>query len=180
MRPRTIKFVSAGNVDKKSSQKVKKTSRSIPSLLECAHDWKVQFDFTKIPVPFPAHICATDSRPDIVIYSDSFKTVILVELTCPAEENIADARFRKSIRYADLKDQIKESGWTCYLKTIEVGARGLAAASVPRLLRLLGFSNSSSRDLTRKLSLACARCSLALYQCHRTKHWSWRTLVKVE
>ena len=85
--------------------------------------------------PSRAHICATDIRPDIVI-TDSFGTVILVELTCPAEENIADARFRKSIRYADLKDQIKESGWTCHLKTIEVDTGGLAAASVPCLLRL--------------------------------------------
>ena len=178
---KTIDFVSSANLEGKNRSKEARTKQKhTSSLLGSASDWKLQIDFTKSPVPFPAHICATDRRPDIVIYSDSFKTAILIELTCPAEENIADAHFRKSVKYAELKDQIKDSGWSCHLKTIEVGARGLASASVPRTLRSLGFSNAASRNLTQKMSLACARCSLALYQCHKTEHWSWRSLVKVE
>ena len=173
---RKILFVSsARKVDKKRS----KVKLSPVSLLGTAPDWKLQIDFTTSPTPFPAHICATDQRPDIVLYSDSTRTVILIELTCPAEENIADARFRKTIKYTELKDQIVDCGWSCHLKTIEVGVRGLVSASVPRALRSLGFSNAATRDLSRKVSLACARCSLAIYQCHRTKHWTWRSLVKI-
>ena len=51
-------------------------------------------DFTKEPIPFPVHICVTEKRPHIVFFSDTLKKVILVELTCPAEENIADARLQ--------------------------------------------------------------------------------------
>ena len=68
-----------------------------------------------------------------MLYSDGLKTVILVKLTCPAEENIADARLRKEIKYTPLKTQITGNAWTCHLYTIEVGARGFVSSSVPHL-----------------------------------------------
>ena len=55
-------------------------------------------------------------------------TVILMKLTCPAEENIRDAQLRKEVKYTPLKNQIKDNDWKCHLWTIEVGVRGFAAA----------------------------------------------------
>ena len=37
---------------------------------------------------FPPHIAFTELRPDITIFSNKLKRVILIELTCPCEENM--------------------------------------------------------------------------------------------
>ena len=152
---------------------------SSSSILDTATDWKMQIDFTKESVPFPVHICVTEQRPDIVLFSDSLKKVILVELTCPAEENIADARLRKKIKYTPLKYQITDNDWECHHYTIEVGAREFVSDSVPRLLRRLGSTNSSIRDLTRKISRSVSRCSFAIYRSYRVHEWRWTSLVKI-
>lgn len=149
-------------------------------LLRTASDWKMQVDFTKYPVNFPVHICVTDSRPDIVIYSDNLRTVILIELTCPAEENIADARLRKRTKYTPLKDQIEDNKWSCHLMTIEVGARGLVSGSIPRALRRLGFCNSEIRSVVRNVSISAARCSFAIYRSSTVRTWSWNPLVIID
>ena len=147
--------------------------KSGPPLLGPATDWKIQIDYTKNPVPFPVHICVTDQRPDIVLYSDGLQTVILVELTCPAEENVADARLRKSVKYTPLKQQIVDNGWKCHLWTIEVGARGLVSGSVRRCLQRLGFKNTVTRSLIRNVSVCVSRCSFAIYKSYKVQKWKW-------
>ena len=62
------------------------------SLLGSASDWKLLVDFRHKPYLFPPHIFATTERPDILICSNSLRVVIFGELTCPAEEGIAEAR----------------------------------------------------------------------------------------
>ena len=59
-------------------------------------------DFRHKPYLFPPHIFATTERPDILIYS--LRVVIFGELTCPAEEGIAEASLYKQSRYADTVD----------------------------------------------------------------------------
>jgi len=176
----SIKFVRPGEVLQKKNRPKTKSPLIRSFLLGQSSDWKLQIDYTKNTAPFPVHICVTEKRPDIVLYSDSSKTVILVELTCPAEENIADARLRKEIKYSDLRDQIQDNGWSCHLLTIEVGARGFVSSSVLRFFRKIGFSNVATRQLGRKVSLCAARCSFAIYRCHRTKKWKWGSLVKID
>ena len=176
--PRFIEFRTACD-QKKSVQRRPKVVKSGSPLLGPATDWKIQIDYTKKPVPFPVHICVTDQRPDIVLYSDSLQTVILVELTCPAEENIADARLRKSVKYTPLKQQIVDNGWKCHLWTIEVGARGLVAGSVRRCLQRLGFKNTVARSLIRNVSVCVSRCSFAIYKSYRVQKWTWTSLVRI-
>ena len=47
-------------------------------MLGSAFDWKLQIDYTQNPVPCPVHNCVMNKRPDIVIYSDSLKVIILI------------------------------------------------------------------------------------------------------
>nr|XP_054769560.1 uncharacterized protein LOC129277399 [Lytechinus pictus] len=61
-------------------------------------DWKVVWDEDKIPMAFPPEIVTTSSRPDIIIYSPSIKVGIVVELTVPAGENMAQANLRKKCK----------------------------------------------------------------------------------
>ena len=95
----------------------------------------VDFDHRKIT--FPPFIVATDLRLDIVLWSALSRTVILLELTCPAEEGIAAAQIRKQSRYQDLLDEINATKtWKARLLTLEVGARGLVGSSTYHAFRV--------------------------------------------
>ena len=71
-------------------------------LLNGASDWKVSADL-KTSLQFPVHIIQTEKRPDIVAWSDSKKSVLLIELTVPWEENREEAHERKKNRYGTLR-----------------------------------------------------------------------------
>ena len=58
------------------------------TLLSGSTDWCLLVDFAH-------HNSATSERPDIVIWSVALKKVIMIELTCPAEEGIEAVRERK-------------------------------------------------------------------------------------
>ena len=59
-------------------------------LLNGASDWKVSADL-KTSLQFLVHIIQTEKQPDIVVWSDSKKTVFLIELTVSWEENWEEA-----------------------------------------------------------------------------------------
>ena len=50
---------------------------------------------------FPSHICSTDLRPDLVVWSDQQHLLFLVELTVCFECGFDDARRRKDNRYRE-------------------------------------------------------------------------------
>ena len=81
-------------------------------------------DFDQRKITFPPFIVATNLRPDVVLWSALSRTVILLELTCPAEEGIAAAQIRKQSKYQDLLNEINATKtWKARLLTLEVGAR---------------------------------------------------------
>ena len=128
-------FVRAGQ-----SKKIPTTSPR-RGLLDYANDWKIQVDFTNKNVVFPPSICSTDQRPDVVLWSRLSRVVILLELTCPAEEGIPAAEVRKTCRYEDLVRQINEKNtWKAQLFTLEVGARGLVSSKTFHAFRRLGLT----------------------------------------
>ena len=54
-------------------------------------------------VAFPPEIVETDKRPDITIYSNVTKNVIIIELTVsPIGGNLANANAMKKCKYEDL------------------------------------------------------------------------------
>ena len=44
----------------------------------------------------------TNLRSDTVLVSQQSKTLVVIEMTVPREENCEEARERKSLKYADL------------------------------------------------------------------------------
>ena len=70
-------------------------------LLNGGSDWNVSVDL-KTSLQFPVDIIQTEKRSDIVAWSDSKKSVFLVELTLPWEENREEAHDRKKNRYETL------------------------------------------------------------------------------
>ena len=95
----------------------------------------MEVDYDDNHYVFPPEIYSSNERPDIVIWSAVLRKVILIELTCPAEEGILPAQARKEAKYNDdLVPGISGQEWTSVLMTIEVGVRGYVATSVRRCL----------------------------------------------
>ena len=142
-------------------------------LLEVANDWALLSDYDNKKTIFPPAIFPTNERPDIVLWSRMSRNVILIELTCCAEEGIKAAEFRKQCRYFDLLNSINSSKtWTATLLTIEVGARGLVAGSTFRAFVKIGFPSREANVLCKTLSSVVARCSYAIYLAHNSQEWS--------
>ena len=51
----------------------------------------------------PVHITQTEKQPDIVAWSNSKKSVLVIELTVPWEEKREEAHERKKNRYETLR-----------------------------------------------------------------------------
>ena len=93
---------------------VRKQKNSNMKLLNGASDWKVSADL-KTSLQFPVHIIQTEKQTDIVTWSDSKKSVILIELTVPWEENRKEAHEQKKNRYETLRTDCVEKGWICHV-----------------------------------------------------------------
>ncbi|KAI8522085.1 hypothetical protein Bbelb_018390 [Branchiostoma belcheri] len=101
-------------------------------------EWEMAVDLDKRLV-FPRNICETTLRPDIVLWSSVQKTVLVIELTIPWEENIQAAYERKKLKYQELVQQCAENGWRSLLYPVEVGCRGFVGTSLTRLCRDLSI-----------------------------------------
>ena len=165
-RPTLIQFVKAGH----QTISVKKPNQS--SLLSYANDWKLLVDLPDCNFVFPPEIYATAERPNIVIWSAKSKRVILIELTCPAEEGIEAAQVRKQARYLPLMNNIAIiSSWKPLLFTLEVGVRGFIATSTQQVFQKLGLPRDDVSRLLKKLSATVAKCSHTIFLAANSKSW---------
>ena len=94
---------------------------------------------------FPDHIVTTKLRPDVVIHSDMNKQIIILELTCPWEENIAVAHERKSGKYQELIESCQNKGWTTISFAIEIGVRGFLNRRICSALSQLGITGANKK-----------------------------------
>ena len=131
-------------------------------------------DFDRNKIFYPPEICATSQRPDIVIWSAKFECFLNIELTCPAEEGIEPAQLCKEVRYFDLKCAAKGRQWASKVMTIEVGARGFIARTLPRLLKSLGRGLGHISMDTKNTSNIVARCFPAIYLARDCIGWDMK------
>ena len=172
-RPILSSFVKAGE-----SKAVPKEDKRC--LLDGAADWRLLVDFESESIVFPPEIYSTPERPDIVIWSRQRKSVIMIELTCPAEEGIRDAQARKESRYTLLRERIAQQGWSPCLLTIEAGARGYVARSFSACLVKLGFPSRAARSACKQVSAVVQRCSFAIYLARASKKWAHGDLLQLK
>ena len=164
--PLAQSFVRAGQPGKAAPKR-----RRRPRLLDGASDWETLVDYHSSPYVFPPEIFSTSLRPDIVIWSKAERRALLVELSCPSEENIEIANLRKGIKYASLADECRRCGWTVHVLPVEVGARGFVGKSVLGCLKQLGVSPRRTQKTVRLLSSVAARCSYTLYLASSNPDW---------
>ena len=96
---------------------------------------------------FPLDIAYRKLRPDITIYSNSAKKMILIELTCPCKENMEKWHDHKINKYLPLKSVIHFRAWEVDLYVIEVGPRLLCCRFLLRFFQSLGFNNILGKKL---------------------------------
>ena len=125
------------------------------------------------------HVAVSALRPDILLFSRSAKKVIIIELTCPCEENMRQWHEEKSQKYYPLCCSIRSNGWSVYFYAIEVGARGFCAESVRSCLHSLGFNNRLCSKTLQTLSSVSLRSSFEILLCGNSKCWSLSHLVSM-
>ena len=121
---------------------------------------------------FPGHIAITSLRPDLIVFSNSVKRIIVIELTCPCEENMESWHSIKLSKYLPLVDVIRRSGWSVDLFAIEVGARGYCSRSVPLCLKKLGFTNKEAFLVSRQLSDTSMKASFCIWLSRDSPVWN--------
>ena len=84
---------------------------------------------------FPPILATTDLRPDLVVFSEEKRDVILIELTIPFEINFMKAQQRKKDKYHEVTREVEANGSNVDLITLEVGSQGFVCPDGFRLLR---------------------------------------------
>ncbi|XP_076155592.1 uncharacterized protein LOC143138965 [Alosa pseudoharengus] len=159
----SMQFVRAG--EKPSSVK-----RARTNILLGAQGWEMSVDLGK-KLTFPS-IVQTTLRPDVVIWSEQAKKIILVELTVPWEEGCEEAHERKSLKYQDLIMDCKDKGWQAWLFPVEVGCRGFPAKSMWSVLTALGISGKERKTAVRRIGEAAERASCWVW--FKREEGGWR------
>ena len=145
----SIAFVKAGTAPDKTRMSRKDGHKY---LLSKANDWKLLVDLPGTNYVFPPEIYSTAERPDILIWSVQLHEVLLVELTCPAEEGIKAAQVRKEGRYLPLLDNItRNTSWKPKLLTVEVGVRGFVSNNSCQAFLRLGCQGRRYRHSAKSL-----------------------------
>ena len=150
-----------------------KDTRVKASILGKAKDWKLQVDIKKKLV-FPQDVVATNLRPDLLLHSDSTRSLLIVELTVPWEERLQVAHERKRLKYQDLVDNARRNGWNTTLFAIEVGTRGFPSASLQKFLSALGLQPRTSKRALKSVA-AVAESSSRWLWIRRGEPWSAST-----
>ena len=166
-RPLSFNFV------KKGTHVNKRKPKPEAGILLLANDWTLLIDIGNSLV-FPVFIAITTSRPDVVIFSKSLKTVILIELTSPCEENFQDRHSDKVIKYSSLCNKIRSNGWNVHFFAIEIGARGYCAQNVFSCFRRLGFKKKATREILKDLSFASLTASFVIWLSRDGNSWDSR------
>jgi hypothetical protein len=165
-KPILMHFVSAGHQTVSSKRSTKF------SLLSGSDDWKLIVDLPNSNYIFPPEIYSTAERPDIVIWSAKTKRVLLLELTCPAEEGIEAAKTRKQAKYQMLMENISNnSNWKPLLFTLEIGVRGFIAVSTQQVFLKLGLQRQNISTLLKRLSATAAKCLHAILLAANSECW---------
>ena len=165
-----IRFVKAGKY-------VPKTKPPMPTgLLHLAEDWILLSDLNGSYI-FPGHIAISSLRPDIIIYSNSLRRVILIELTSPSEENMETWHSIKLSKYMCLVHMIEANGWCVDLFAIEVGARGYCSRTVTCCLKKLGYPNKKAFATAKTLGQTSMKASFCIWLARESKQWSQELLT---
>ena len=123
----------------------------------------------------PPHVLVTALKPDIFIFSDRTREVIVFELTCPWDSNINRSHTYKSEKYAPLIADLSHSFIVSFF-SIEVSARGqISKENRSRLKCFLHkcciYPREIPKFLIRISSKAALLSSYSIFAARREPSW---------
>ena len=126
---------------------------------------------------FPSEIAVVSgegSCPDGVVWSMETKTVIILELTSPWEENFDKRHKQKMRKYNQLVVDLvqgKYNGikWNAQLLCVEIGARGALHECVGYMCSTFGMSKKIRKTLRNAMQDAAIQCSHFIFLCRYHK-----------
>ena len=132
--------------------------------------WKMGADLDS-SLLFP--IVSTSQRPDIIVWSDDTRRVILLELTVPWEENFGDSDDREEKRHEELVDAYREGGWSRpEYYHVAVGCRGYVSRDLVNNVRgRFGLPVKELKTLTAALQQAAEKVSYFIWLRRDHKVW---------
>ena len=120
---------------------------------------------------FPPEIVTTSRRPDITIYSPSEKQGIIIELVVPAEENLAQANYRKKLKYEHLIQEGQSAGWQLKYFPVEVRSRGFTNNTLRTCFKFFGLRNKETRKALDSVARTALRATYTLWLTRNTKQF---------
>jgi hypothetical protein len=139
------------------------------NLLQKANDWEFLMDEEHKQIVFPPQITETAKRPDITIFSERTKSVIIIELTVPMEENLSNAYARKKCKYQELVAECENRGWSTNYFPVEVGSRGFYNTSLSKCISALGVPTGKRKIIMDTASKTALRASYIIWLCRYNK-----------
>ena len=99
----------------------------------------------------------------MVLFSRSSKTIVLLELTVPPEDNVHLAHDRKTSKYSALVTACEENGFKTHMFALEVGCLGYCPHSFLHCFEALGLPKSAARQIRSEASKTALRSSYVLF-----------------
>ena len=107
------------------------------------------------------------------------KKCVVIELTVPAEENLAQANNRKKCKYADLIHECQEAGWDVRYFPVEVGSRGFTNQTLRACFKYLDLSNKEIRLAIDEISKTALRATYTIWLARSNKMFgSWELVER--
>ena len=108
----------------------------------------------------PPHVLVTNLRPDIFIVNEASQEVILFELTCPWDTNIARSHAFKEDKYAPLIADLSRS-YKTYNFSIEISVRGqVSSGNKSRLKAFVYRVCEDPKPVFKSMVQACSKAAL--------------------
>ena len=165
-----IEFVKAGQKTRRSKVLAVSSRNSIGTSvdIQAARDWVYHFDLPEAldlidDTILPNAIGMTSQLIDGYMLSAETKCCILIELTCPMEENIAKWHREKTDKYSALCREAEAEGWRVHFLAVEVGARGWIPTGTHAQLRALGLAPEQAKALCKRLSIVALKSSYVIW-----------------
>ena len=124
----------------------------------------------------PPHIIVTPLRPDLVLVNEQSRTIVIFELTCPWESNIARNHEFKEGKYAPLVADLSRS-FNVSLFSVEISARGFISKQNKARLKLFTMKGcDASNAEVKKLIAVCSKASIlasfSIFHARNEPSWS--------
>ena len=181
-KARYIQFVRAGQRLPAPNHITQRKPLASQAILLQANDWTFLYDLEG-QLQFPIEAAVTSLRPDVVLFSRSSKTIVLLELTVPLEDNVHLAHDRKTTKYSALVTACEENGFKTHMFALEVGCLGYCPHSFLHCFEALGLPKSAARQIRSEASKTALRSSYVLFlrrgmptwECQAVLYWTMLT-----